>query len=302
MTGHRLTDQEIADALLRDGGSRRAASEVKQGSSLRDVVGPDCIREDRMWDLARGVLDPHETTAILDHTLQCAECTLALRLAHETFAASGMASESPRAAGSSTRFWDQLAGSLLRPEFALVYLLLLVVSFPAYRLLAPGAIAPALPPGPGIQKPEPGSAIDHPSSGLSVLRVLRLTGDLKLRSGSSQVVPPSVRLGEGEALELKLFLDAEDLPKDPRAGIIVRVLDGDRTVGSTIRNVSDLGEDQSLSLVLDREHLHPGTTYVVEVAPAPPEGGSRPITPPGRSGPTAVPAPIFKQSFTLEPG
>jgi len=66
-----------------------------------------------------------------------------------------------------------------------------------------------------------------PAPGLRSVRVLRLEGDLSLRGGRAQSTPLGIHLGEAEALVLKLFPDVEDLPKDTRAALLIRVLDGE---------------------------------------------------------------------------
>jgi hypothetical protein len=85
---------------------------------------------------------------------------------------------------------------------------------------------------------------------------------------------------------LKLFPDIEDLPRESGGAFRVRVLHGDVVVAEATRRVADLDPDQSVSLLLDREHLGAGTTYTVEVAATSP---LRPSAPP-----------ILRQSFRLE--
>jgi hypothetical protein len=136
---------------------------------------------------------------------------------------------------------------------------------------------------------------------LRSLRVLRLTGDLSLRGGRAPSAPLRIQLGEAEALVLKLFPDVEDLPKDPGAALLVRVLDGESVVAATTRRVADLERDQSLSLLLDRALLRSGTTYRVELTEGPPAVGSGEVGSPtdaGR-GETSTP-PILRQSFRLD--
>jgi hypothetical protein len=108
-------------------------------------------------------------------------------------------------------------------------------------------------------------------------------------------------LGETEALVLKLFPDAEDLPKERGATLLVRVLEGENVVASTTRRMGDLEEDRSLSLLLDGARLHPGTIYRVEVTTTLPAGGPAGVPPPVNPRPEAPPpTPILKQSFRVD--
>ncbi len=274
MTRHRLTDEEIGDALVRHGKNQ----------------GQSCFHEDQFWDLARGVLEPEQTGRILDHAVECPDCSLALRVARETFAVSHVTPEVSRSTSFFDTMWGRLAGSVLRPAPAFAYLVLLLLSFPLYRVLTttppstPSAPATSIPDGPFEPAAPPDSADPSLTPGLRSLRVVRLEGDLSLRGGGGQSAPIRIQLGEGEALVLKLFPDVEDLPKDPRAALLVRVLDGETTVAATTRRVTDLERDQSLSFLLDRALLHSGTIYRVELTSTPPA------------------SPILRQSFCLDSG
>jgi hypothetical protein len=272
-----VTDEEIAQALLLAGDRGPTRLPADRGS---------CVHEDRLWDLARGALDPDDTAQILDHTLECPDCSLALRVAHETFAASGMPSEAGRQRGATDPregMWARLAGGILRPAPALVYLVLLLASYPFYRVFAP-AMAPPVAPSAAV--PAPSTALPSPAPGLRNLRILRITGDLSLRGGTAPPEPVRVRLGEGELLVLKLFPEIEDLPREPGGALRVRVLHGDDVVAEATRRVADLDPDQSVSLLLDRERLGAGTTYTVEVAAT---ASAHPSSPP-----------ILRQSFRLD--
>jgi hypothetical protein len=285
MTRHRLTDEEIGEALLRHGENWEPA-QGGTGAAERDA----CVHEDRLWDLARGALDPDLTGRILDHVLECPDCSLALRVAHETFAVSQVTPEASRSTNFVDTMWGGLAGSVLRPAPAFAYLVLLLLSFPLYRVLTattpatPRAPLPAIPGGPSEPAAPSDSAAPFRAPGLRSLRVLRLEGDLSLRGGGAQSAPLRIHLGEAEALVLKLFPDVEDLPKDPRAALLVRVLDGETIVAATTRRVTDLERDQSVSLLLDRALLRSGTIYRVELTAAPSA------------------SPILRQSFRLESG
>ncbi|HJQ99465.1 MAG TPA: zf-HC2 domain-containing protein [Candidatus Polarisedimenticolaceae bacterium] len=241
-----LTDGEIANTLLR--GESESA----------------CEHEGRLWDLARGALSPEETASVLDHALECADCRLALRVARETFAASGMPPATSRAVSLSSRWWGFVAGSVLSPAPALVYLLLLALSFPLYRFLSSPAEKTPGPAAAPIVAPRP--APEAPA--LRGVRVLRLTGDISLRGdeGAGSPTPMRVSLEEGETLMLKLYPDAADLPKDPEAVLLVRVLAGAVVVSETRRRVSDVEPDRSLSVVVDVDALEPGKPYRAEVA------------------------------------
>jgi len=265
-----LTDEQIGDALLwHETGAPERSS---------------CVHEDRLWDLARGALDPDETGRILDHALECADCSLALRVARETFAVSPVTSGIPAVPGSIAKLWDRLAASVLRPAPALVYLVLLLASFPLYRVLTPSK--PALVPTGAPESPTPPApAPPAAPSGLQSLRIVRLTGDLSLRGVASPSTPLRVHVGEAEALVLKLFPEVEDLPKDPGATLHVRVVDGETVVAEATRRVRDLETDQSLSFLLDRVLLRPGTTYHVELT----------------AEASATASPILRQSFQLDP-
>ena len=265
MTRHVVTDDEIARSLLVPGSE-------------------SCVHEERLWDLARGALDRDEAAEVLDHTVDCPDCSLALRVAHETFAASGMPSESRRAHRSTSPregVWAWLAGGILHPAPALMYLMLLLVSYPLYRVLAPVTSPPTKAP-----PVAPSPAHLSPAPGLRDLRILRITGDLSLRGETAPPEPLRVRLGEGELLVLKLFPDIEDLPKEPGGAFRVRVLHGDDVVAEATRRVADLDKDQSVSLLLDRKRLSAGMTYTVEVAASSPVHPSAP--------------PILRQSFRLD--
>src|SRR5262249_51861857 len=106
-------------------------------SAMSDRRG--CVHEDRLWDLARGALAPDEAARILDHSLECPDCSLALRVANETFKISGLLESPSHSAATAERSstWAWITGTFLRPAPALVYLVLLVLSFPVYRLLMP---------------------------------------------------------------------------------------------------------------------------------------------------------------------
>jgi hypothetical protein len=293
-----LTDDEIREALL-------------EGSPAGS-----CPHEDRLWDLARGTLDPEAAAKILDHTLDCPDCSLAMRVAHETFAVSGLLTESPRAAVARPSLWNRFSAGLLQPAPALAYLILLILSFPIYRLLAPSAPEPAGE-GPSSSAPaitgKPGATAGDGASTVGTgaransheggvipelrsLRVLRLTGDLSLRGEGGTPQPVRIELGEGEALVLKLFPDPESLPKDPASTLVVRVLDGGTVVASTMHKVNDLEGDQSLSLLLERAVLQPGKPYVVELCKALPEAGSTAATA-GRGPVISQGPPILRQTF-----
>jgi hypothetical protein len=212
--------------------------------------------------------------------------------------------DAPRSAIGLADLWGRLAGSLLRPAPAFVYLVLLLLSFPLYRVLTTTATTPVVPPIGVQEKPSPTApappnpgGISGPAApsgsapslatGLQSLRVLRLTGDLSLRGGTAEPAPLRVHLGEAEVLVLKLFPDVADLPKDRNSALLVRVLDGETVVAATTRRVIDLESDQSLSFLLDRALLRSGTTYRVELT----------------SGPQSAPAPpIHRQSFRLDQG
>ena len=131
MTHCRVTEEQLGEALL-----RHDPSERRRGHRPESAARDTCLHEDRFWELARGTLDPELTGRILDHVVECADCALALRVAHETLGVSSLASLPTQPRTSFARAWRFLAGSLLRPAPAFVYLVLLLVSFPVYRQLS----------------------------------------------------------------------------------------------------------------------------------------------------------------------
>lgn len=274
MRRHRLTDEEIGEALLRPAATSRDA----------------CADEDRFWDLASGALDPEQTGKMLDHALECPDCSLALRVAREMFAASRTTPERSRSTSVLDTLWGRLAGSVLRPAPAFAYLVLLLLSFPLYHALTtthlatPRVPVPASPGDPTEPAAPPGSTALSRAPGLRRLRIVRLDGELALRGGGSPPAPLRIRLDEADALVVKLFPDVEDLPTDQGALLRVRVLDGETIVVETTRRVADLEGDQSLSFLLDRDLLRRGTTYRVELTAASPA------------------RPLLRQSFRLDSG
>ncbi len=147
MTDRRLSDETLGEALLAPGRGDRAPRA--------------CPDEGLYWDLARGALDPAALDRALDHARDCSSCWLALRVARETFAASGLAIEPVRARGAGDaadagRAANAATGgpslvaralhALLRPAPAFALLALLALGYPVYRALSrggPGSVPPA---------------------------------------------------------------------------------------------------------------------------------------------------------------
>jgi hypothetical protein len=154
------------------------------------------------------------------------------------------------------------------PVAALAYLLLLLLSFPVYRLLTPSEPAH---PSPVVTGATPQVPLPSVPEGLRGLRLLRLTGDVAFRGGAKQE-PARLVLRPEEALALKLFPELEDLPRDPVASLTIRVLEGGKEQASARRQVGDLEADESFLLLLDPGMLQAGKTYRVELrvdSPAP---------------------------------
>jgi hypothetical protein len=245
--GRRLTDAEIAASLS------AAAEGVADGSG--------CPSDDRYWELAcgaLGVLGAQEAGSLLDHAASCSKCWLALQAAHEL-------SDAPQVASPSlaARVWSALAGSVLRPAPALAYLVLLVASIPAYRVLT-----------------------DRAEPILRDVRVVPVHGDIALR-GSEPVPPLRISLAGNEAPVLKLLIDADRLRADPApTRVRVRLLEEEAIVAESTHAVSEFDADGSIAVVLDRAALRAGPIYRVEVVP---------------DGVGAASPPLFRQSFRVDP-
>src|SRR5262249_4778322 len=94
--------------------------------------GTHCPGDDRLFDLAQGLLAPLEVERILDHTAACPDCALAPRTAAAIDDASGVERRERRVS-----FWSRLSATVLRPEAALAYLVLLALAIPIYRSMSP---------------------------------------------------------------------------------------------------------------------------------------------------------------------
>lgn len=187
---------------------------------------PGCPPEELFWDAARGALAREEVERLLDHTASCAECALALSTAAAIHAESGLkTAPEPRAS-----IWDMLRATILRPEAALVYLLLLAVLVPLSRLGRPDA--PAV-------------------TALGQVRVVPLETESTAR-GAAEPAPPVSVPAEG-ALVLRLFLERDDL--DAGVPLVVSIETEGRTVAESTYEAATLSELSGLDVAVATETL-----------------------------------------------
>jgi len=135
------------------------------------------------------------------------------------------------------RPWEFLAGTILRPVPALVYLVALLLSYPAYRVLAPSA---------------------EPAPAARTIPAVDLIGEIPFRGGpedpAGQIAEPVVIEAPRDPdaavlLRVHTDLDEEDLA-DPGVRLEARLLDGSSVVWSESKRVSDLSGDGVLSLLV----------------------------------------------------
>lgn len=179
MTPHGLDDERLAEAWTAPDGAAGGRT--------------GCPAPELWWDAARGALDAAGLRHLLDHAAGCAECALALKAAGEIHAVSGLETalateRTPHVAREPT-LWERLAASILRPEAAFAYLLLLALSYPVYRALTP--------------VPEAGRAV-------SIASVIGLESDVVSRGGEPSAPVAIAIVGDAPTV-LRLFLDREEI-------------------------------------------------------------------------------------------
>ena len=157
--------------------------------------GEGCPGDDVFWEAAGGTLTPAEVERLLDHTASCPTCALALSTAAAVRGEAGL----PEPAAHRS-WWDVLTRSVLRPEAALAYLLLLALTVP---LLWRGR-APAPMPGPAAAPAQPASEFPR----LRAAREIGLETEPVSRGGAA--AEPVMLEGEGVVV-LRLFVEPEDL-------------------------------------------------------------------------------------------
>jgi len=220
--------------------ARLAEAWVAPDGSPRDPSG--CPAPDRYWDAARGTLDAAELRLLLDHTVSCAACALALKTAFEIHAASGLAGavafETQRRVARGSTTWAWLRATILRPEAALAYLLLLAVSFPVYR-----RFVPSVTPLPSLTPIVRG------------VRIVGLESEAGTRGGDRSR-PAGVAAAGTESIVLRLFLDREDLVAG--APLDVTLSTGGRVLTVQSRDASTLGATGTLDLAIDADMLPRG--------------------------------------------
>jgi hypothetical protein len=141
------------------------------------------------------------------------------------------------------RIWEGLAGTVLAPAPALAYLVLLAIALPLFV---------------GRQGDE---AAAPPAA--RVARVRTLEGEVSLR-GPARRAPLTVEAARG-AMLLELALDLEPAMRAPDARFEARLLAEGKTLWKTARPPDDLGEDDTLALLLEPEGLEEGEVYRLEV-------------------------------------
>jgi hypothetical protein len=199
-----------------------------------------CPPADMFWDAARAALSPSALQSLLDHTAGCGACALALKTACEIHVES-----QPSSTPAKASLWKLLRATMLRPEAALAYLLLLAVSFPLYRALTPSI-----------------TAVSSPTSVVTGARVVGLEPE-SIARGAETTPPAAISAEAGEALILRLFVDREDLsPKEP---LHVTVRSGEQVLYDRTRGTGTLGEQSTLDLLIEPAAVPTGKPLVITV-------------------------------------
>ncbi|HEX4823990.1 MAG TPA: hypothetical protein VFV19_06735 [Candidatus Polarisedimenticolaceae bacterium] len=188
--------------------------------------GAGCPDDDRYLAMAQGLLAPHEIERLLDHTASCPACALALRTAAAIHEASGEPLAERRAS-----LWSRLTVTLLRPEAALAYLVLLALMIPAYRFVRPS--------------PAP----------VAEARIVGLESEPVTRGGEP---PAPLALSAGGPLVLRLFVDRDDVrPEVPL----------ELTLGNSHTTIpaATLDADGALAVTLDPKSFPRGEALRLEV-------------------------------------
>jgi hypothetical protein len=196
-----------------------------------------CISPDRIWDAARGVTGPAALHVVLDHAAHCADCALALRAAVEVHAASGLATpvrtKSP---------WAWLTATVLRPEAALAYILLLAVGAPLVLR----------------------SAASHrvDASAMSAARVIGLESDVVARGAGpskTMLVDPK----GSETIVLRLFVEPDDL--DAAAPLRVTLSGGGGVLVEQNFAAGSVGDSGTLDVTIDVRAVPRGAPLTLTV-------------------------------------
>jgi hypothetical protein len=197
-----------------------------------------CISPDRIWDAARGVTGPAALHVVLDHAAHCADCALALRTAVELHGASGLGT--PARTKSP---WAWLTATLLRPEAALAYLLLLAVGAPLVLRSAASHRADA--------------------SAMSAARVVGLESDVIVR-GAGETKPVLVDPKGSDTVVLRLFVEPDDL--DASAPLRVTLSGGGGVLIEKSFAAGSVGDSGTLDVTVDVRALPSGTPLTLTVA------------------------------------
>ncbi len=213
-----------------DGPDETTLAEAWVASSRTPASRAECPAEDRLWDAASGALEVRSMNALLDHTATCSECALALRTAVAVRGASPL--ETPGASRRSERHespWDWLARTILRPEAAIAYLVLLAIAVPASRMLVPTR-EPAAP-------------------AMRVVRTVGLESATVSRGGTEPSAPVVIDAARGDLIVFRLFLDQEDLVAG--APLHVMLASGERAIADQMRFTGSIDEDGTLEFSID---------------------------------------------------
>lgn len=251
MTDPRLTDEALAAALA-------------GGAAPR---GPQCPTDTLFWELAHGTLAPSQNAELLDHAAGCAHCTLALHVAQEVYAVSGLAVRAGGAAATAPAgfarrgFGARFLAGVLHPVPAAVYLVLLVGAL-GWIARGPGPGAP----GPGAGLPGAAGSGAGSVAGLVAPHVVHLSGDVALRGPDDAVTPRPVPLAPGQPLVLELFPEPGPTAGGrPLASSTVVIRAGATVVAELHPSPADVDDSGALPVLVPPGTLHAGTTYVVTV-------------------------------------
>lgn len=207
-----------------------------------------------------------EQTAFEDHLAGCPEC--ARRVTELEASLLRLERDVADATGLRATPWERLGRTVLAPGPALAYLVVLLLAYPILELARP----------PRQTAPEVQASAR--SRGIVVRSSARLVGEPVLRgerlsgSGPAEFPPAEITLEPHREMPLLLELDTGLDPADlDGSGVFqVEVHAGDERVLSEQLGPQDLGRDGSLRLLLPRQVLSSGRTYLVRVVAADPAG------------------------------
>ena len=223
----RLDEPNLAEAWISGDGTPRDRS--------------GCPDEDRFWEAARGGLGQTAVASLLEHTRTCPDCALALKTACEVHAAATPLPQRQLAPS----FWETLRATMLRPQAALAYLLLLAASFPIYRLLTPTV--------------QTGSS---PVAAVASAKIVGLESETVTRGGGS-TQPAAIAPAGGEAVVLRLFIERDELAVGE--SLHVTVAAGERVLYDRARSAETLGDQGTLDLMIDVAAIPTGQTVTIIV-------------------------------------